>query len=82
MRMKAMTLENIERCCQLHESVELTYVVDGYVATLTTHDGYRPVLRVRGDSALGALVRLDARLKTETLASVRAKLEEKWRTEE
>lgn len=29
-------LENIERCCQLHEAVEITYVVDGYVAALMT----------------------------------------------
>lgn len=70
------SLENIERCCQLHERVTLTYVVDGYMAALLTRDGELQVLHAKADSIFAALTRLDEKLKTETLASVRAKTEE------
>lgn len=66
-----MIYNNIERCCQLHERVELLYVVDGYDAVLSTKDGDVEVLRSHGETIDGALDNLDLALINLSLEDVR-----------
>ena len=68
-----LMLENIERCCQLHGQVEIFYTVDGYQASLSTRNGDLCVVSVHAEDVMTATLSLDARLKDETLESVRAK---------
>lgn len=54
-------LSNLEQFVQLHESVEIMYVVDGYVATYGVCDG-NPEREVKGDTIMEALQNLQASL--------------------
>jgi len=62
--------QNIERCCQLHETVEIVYVVDGYEARFLT--GEKLVVEVRGPTVEEALRELDRCLAHVTLEEVRS----------
>ncbi len=52
--------DNTEHCLQLHERVEIIYVVDGWEASLWTNDNPgRKVLEAKGESIFEALARLE-----------------------
>lgn len=55
-------LSNMDSAIQLHESVEVIYVVDGYQATFFTGDGDVEVCEAHGRTVLGAMNNLDAKL--------------------
>lgn len=67
-----MPYSNLHQVVQLHEGIEIYYVVDGYMATLTTQDGDRVVAKVYGETIEAALQLLDTSLEGKTLAQVRA----------
>ena len=69
---KVLGYPNIERCCQLHEEVELLYVVDGYEAMLRTADGDRIVAQGHGSDVVAALGSLERCLEGKALKDVRA----------
>lgn len=67
-----LELENLERCCQLHEHVEIIYVVDGYQASLETENFPEvPLIKAHGTSFVEALIALDKALEGKTLEQVR-----------
>ena len=54
---------NIEKCCQLHEDVQIIYVVDGYQASLLASDGRLVFMEGKvGETILAALQNLDSQL--------------------
>lgn len=63
---------NIERCCQLHETIEIVYVVDGYVVRLLSSD--HSVAEVRRPTLEEAMKHLDWCLTDITLEQVRSLL--------
>lgn len=67
-----MKFDNIDRCLQLHESVEIISVVDSYEAQFTVQDGDYTVLTGVGVSVSAALEDLDRKLASHTIESVRA----------
>ena len=56
-------MEEITRLLQLHERLEILYVVDGYLATFSTADGDRTIAEVHGETIAQALVNLEEELK-------------------
>jgi hypothetical protein len=65
---------SIEALLQLHECVEVVYVVDGYNARLTTNDGADVVVEVFGISFVQAIDNLNTLLARRkfTLEQMRA----------
>jgi hypothetical protein len=63
---------NIERCCQLHETVEIVYAVDHYAVRLLTSD--KVVLEAKGPTVEEAMRHLDWCLTDITLDQVRSLL--------
>lgn len=63
---------NIDRCCQLHESVDIIYIVDGYEARLNVDDGQRIAYHASGENVFQALTALDLLLAGKTLDEVRS----------
>ena len=61
----------IDDLVQLHEGIEIIYVVDGYEARLYTHDGYKLVASANGNSILEALKVLEQFLEGKTLEEIR-----------
>lgn len=64
-------LRTLDALTQLHEHVEVYYVVDEYVAQLWTGDGGREVMRGEGVTFYAALVMLNEKLEGWTLDRVR-----------
>lgn len=66
--------ENIDRCCESRESLEVTYTVDGYKAAIWTHSKgqLREAVFAYGKTVHAALTALDARLSGLTLEWVRS----------
>jgi hypothetical protein len=58
-------VERLQDYVGLHESVEITYVVDGYEATLTTHDGASKKASAKGHTITAALTALSRALDRE-----------------
>lgn len=52
-------LHNIQRLCQLHEHLQVLYLVDCYEAQLLVGDGDYQGVKARGSSVLVALLTLD-----------------------
>jgi hypothetical protein len=63
-------LKNLERCCQLHERVEIHYYVDHYEAQLFTSDR-KVAVGYHIDSIQYALMHLSAKLQDITLDQIR-----------
>jgi len=51
-------IDTLDAAVGLHEGVELIYVVDGYEASLTTHDGATVKASAWGETIMDALVAL------------------------
>lgn len=64
-------MQNLDRLCQLHESIEIIYVVDGYSATLIVGDDGWPFVERTGPTIQEALVNLDAALEGVSLDFIR-----------
>ncbi len=65
-------LEHLERCCQLHEHIEIVYVVDGYCVELYTENfPDKVVISARGDSIPEALGNLNTVLSKSNQYDVR-----------
>lgn len=64
--------DNLAICVQLHEHVEIIYVVDGYEAAIYTgdHPG-RKVLEARGDCITSALAELNKLCAGKTWQDIR-----------
>lgn len=60
------SLASLEGAVGLHESVEVAYVVDGYEATLTIHDGASTRASAEGATILAALEALALRITEPT----------------
>lgn len=54
--------DGLERFVQLHQTIEIIYVVDGYLAYYCTHDGNVHERAARGDTILEALQKLEESL--------------------
>ena len=54
--------ESIETLLQLHEQIEIIYVVDGYEAKLATSDGDISVHAAHGKTVAEALERLNSEI--------------------
>lgn len=65
-------LNHIERCCQLHEHVEVYYEVDRYRAVLRGHDDSLDVLSICGETVSQAIAALNAALESWDLTRVHA----------
>lgn len=63
---------SIEEHCQLHEEVEIIYVVDGYIVQLNYVNGDLPGPQVHRKTILEALNRLNAFLSKHTREAVKA----------
>ncbi len=53
----------LSKLLQLHEEIEIYYIVDGYVASLCTHDGEVELFVGKGTSPVLALCALAKRIK-------------------
>lgn len=62
--------KNIERCCGLHETVEIVYAVTGYIVRLLTSD--KSVVEVSEATLEAAMKHLDWCLTDITLEQVRS----------
>ncbi len=56
-------MENLDRLIQLHEVLEVHYMVTDYEAQLYTHDGHTKVLIARGESVEEAIRNLANKAK-------------------
>lgn len=54
-----MGTQQIEDWCSLHRTVEMHYVVDGYIIEFLEDDGQRSVHKVHGPSLLEAIREVD-----------------------
>lgn len=59
-------LSDLESKVQLHQQVEIIYVVDGYVATFLDRDGNREVADAHAPTILQALVELGRKVSNYT----------------
>lgn len=64
-----MTNESLEKRLGLHQSIEVYYVVSGYVAALVNEEGYRPLTIAKGaegKTVLDSIVNLAEALRCAT----------------
>lgn len=64
-------MDNIDRCCQLHEVIEVHYFVDHFAAQLYTDNGERLVIIGAGDTVQNAIGNLNLKLEGLTVDNVR-----------
>jgi hypothetical protein len=63
----------LDDAVQLHEVIRIIYVVDGYEATLYTHDESTPVCGCKGDTIDEAIDKLKAKVsKFKSLQDIRS----------
>lgn len=77
-----INLDDLENFLQLHENINIIYLVDGYRATLYTKDGNAEVTSAEGTNIIEALINLKNKMVRSGLLDVyemreRAKTEEK-----
>lgn len=59
-------LEELEQCCQLHEEIVITYVVDGYNVEIRREEGYgNQVAGAQGETIIEALQKLNDTINIE-----------------
>lgn len=75
-----MNEQNLQNCCQLHESIQVIYVVDGYEAQLWTKDDNALSHACFGKTIQEALEALDAILQGKTLENIRGKKKRHWKS--
>lgn len=64
-------MRNIDRCCQLHERIEILYVVTGWQIQLLTQDGAYIAIELEGETVQDAIDKLEKALESHTLQTVR-----------
>jgi hypothetical protein len=65
-------MTNIDRCCQLHEVIEIHYFVSVWEAQLYTQEGNRLVITAEGSSVASAIDHLNRKLHGVSLDQLRA----------
>jgi hypothetical protein len=66
-----MSYPNVDRCCQLHEVIEVHYFVDVWEAQLYVADGHRMVVAATGSSVASAMDHMNRKLHGVSLDMVR-----------
>ena len=62
---------HLERCCQLHESIEIFYIVCAYQARLLTQDGAKIIFKAEGRTIQEALELLNTMCESYRVADIR-----------
>lgn len=67
---EASELDLLESKLQLHQRLEILYVVDGYLATFSDRNGYRELYEAHGETILEAIQNLQPMVEGYTRAQL------------